>query len=602
MNLLLASLDPLLGIAKTVLGIGGLIFVHELGHFLVGRACGVMAEAFSIGFGPVLFKWKPGETEYRISAVPLGGYVKFLGENPDERGELSPRSFHAATYPRKAAIMLAGVTMNLIAAVVLFLFAFRGGIEVASPVIGAVAPGSPADRAGIRPGDRVVEIDGHRILGFEDIQQETAFSDRVTLVVERDGARLPAMVIDPAIGSDGFRRLGVGAAADPLRIGVFPGGEAERAGVRDGDRPVSVGGKPVSGAEEAFEAHRAAVGDGKTRWVFARDGGTVEAEFATRTWQLPIERDALRIDADRSAEDAGFNDGDEPVSADGAPAPTVRTLAEALRRGSGDAKVVVRRGGAETTIAVPAAFRGRAASLTGPADGPIVVSPTVASLADTSKPNAARDAGMPAGATLVAVNGAALASFESLIRLTQEAGASGASLRLTWKSPSGDVSKDVEFRPAAESNASPELLGLGAATRSETVREESLLGAVALGIDRTHRTMMHIAMTLRSLVTGSVSPKKLSGPLAIAQISYRKSKEGLAPFFLFLGIISMNLAVLNVLPVPLLDGGQLALITIEKVRGKPLPERVLGAVQWTGLLLLLSFMAFVIVNDIRNFR
>src|SRR5262245_60217086 len=175
-------------IAKSVLGIGALIFVHELGHFLVGRWCGVHAEAFSIGFGPVLFKWKgrpkwPDRpdfvTEYRLSAIPLGGYVKFLGENPDGRGEPDPRTVQAATYPRKVAIMLAGVTMNVITSFLLFATTFLVGWETNPPVVGEVVPGLPAWEAGLRPGDEFVTIGGRRVLDFMDVKQETVFADEV---------------------------------------------------------------------------------------------------------------------------------------------------------------------------------------------------------------------------------------------------------------------------------------------------------------------------------------------------------------------------------------------------------------------------------------
>ena len=124
--------------------LGVLIFVHELGHFVMARRVGVRVLKFSLGFGPRLVGFKRGDTEYVISAVPLGGYVKMAGENPDERGAPDPRSFHAAGYPRKVAIMLAGVTMNALAAFVLFAITFSAGWDATAPVAGSVTPGMPA--------------------------------------------------------------------------------------------------------------------------------------------------------------------------------------------------------------------------------------------------------------------------------------------------------------------------------------------------------------------------------------------------------------------------------------------------------------------------
>ena len=136
--------------------------------------------------------------------------------------------------------------------------------------------------------------------------------------------------------------------------------------------------------------------------------------------------------------------------------------------------------------------------------------------------------------------------------------------------------------------------------RTTLLRESNLFAAAANGVDRTHRWVTRIFATLRSIVTGRVSGKGLAGPISIARGAYSTAKSGWGDFFLFLGMISMNLAVLNVLPLPLLDGGQLAVHTIERIRGKPIPEKVLEGVQWAGLILLLALMAYVLKNDIVN--
>ena len=513
--------------AQTVLGIGGLIFFHELGHFLVGRMCGVKAEAFSIGFGPVIAKWQPGETEYRLSVIPLGGYVKFLGENPDERGETSPRSFFAATYPRKAAIMLAGVTMNVIVAFLLFVAAFSKGVEMVSPVIGSVQPGQPAAAAGLLPGDRILSIDGNRILDFGDVVQETILSEQVTLVVQRDGADLPPLTIRTTKSDDGTHRIGIAPPEDRSGLVIAsPGTPADAAGVQPGDRVVAVGGSPVSGMDAAWKRHTETTA-ATARWTFERGdaGERVDADMPTAAWRLGV---AL----------------------------------------------------------VPDAPEGR---------GVLVTTDT-----GTSPAGAASVAGLPAKLRIVRIDETPTAVFDDVRKAVAVAGDAGRALEIVWIPEAGGDEVKTEVRPRSVRYAEPGDLGLVLPSARETVREPNFGRAALLGLERTHRWVMRIFATLRSLFTGGVSAKKLQGPVALSKATYQTADAGWPYLFLFLGMISMNLAVLNVLPVPLLDGGQLALITIEKIRGRPLPERVLEGVQWSGLILLLSFMAYIVVNDIRN--
>ena len=588
---LLAAIDPALNVAKTVFGIGGLIFVHEFGHFLVGRFTGVKAEAFSIGFGPVLAKWKPGETEYRLSAVPLGGYVKFLGENPDERGNHDPRSFHAASYPRKAAIMLAGVTMNVIAAFVLF-------IEAIAPHVGTVVPGMPAWEYGLQPGDEFVSIDGARILDFTDIPQETVIADEVDVVVRRGDKVLPAITMPTRLGPEGLRMLGV---SPPVRadgtIGVVEGSAAEEAGFRTGDRVVAVDEQPVTNLIEAETIHTGATG--ATTWTVVRDDERLELTLLRKPGYAIGVVEAARklvVQRDSPAAKAGLRTRDEPVSVAEQPTRSFVEFVEAIGTAAEGATAVVRRGDEEIQVALPPAAD-RPAFLASIAKFPetdVYLSPS------PSGASPAREAGLPPASRLVSVGGVEVTRFEELRPLVYDAGTKGADLELVWLDAAGER-RTTKIRPAE--NTSPQLApstGITALHATVVIRETSITGAMALGLNRTHRWVMRIFGTLRSVFTGGVSGRKLAGPIRIAQMSYSSAKAGWAEFFLFLGMISMNLAVLNVLPIPLLDGGQLAVATVERVRGKPLSEGVLAGVQWVGLGLLLALMVYVLSNDIIN--
>ena len=158
----LANISSMLLVA---LGLGLVIFIHELGHFAVAKWCGVKVERFSIGFGPVLWRVTRGETEYALSAIPFGGYVKMLGQDDadpsqmaDDRIAKDPRSYTAKSVPQRIAIISAGVINNMVSAVVFFVIAFMLGVQYQPAIVGNVVPGMPAWKAGLRQGDTMVSV------------------------------------------------------------------------------------------------------------------------------------------------------------------------------------------------------------------------------------------------------------------------------------------------------------------------------------------------------------------------------------------------------------------------------------------------------------
>jgi regulator of sigma E protease len=179
------SLQEVLNIVMVLLGLGLVIFIHELGHFAVAKWCGVKVERFSIGFGPVILKYTQGETEYALSLVPFGGYVKMLGQDDadpsqqtDDRLTRDPRSYTSKTVLQRMAIISAGVFNNMVSAVLFFILAFLFGVTYEPAVVGNVAPGMPAWQAGLRMGDRITRV-GNREdsqLRFMDIRQIVALS------------------------------------------------------------------------------------------------------------------------------------------------------------------------------------------------------------------------------------------------------------------------------------------------------------------------------------------------------------------------------------------------------------------------------------------
>ncbi len=205
------------------IALGVLVFVHELGHFAVAKRIGVLVERFSIGFGPVLFARRRGETEYAVSAVPMGGYVKMLGEEDDEEALANPeRAFSTQAVGRRAAIVFAGPAMNFVFAFLAYAVLFATvGVDMPSnePRVGGVSAGLPAERAGLRAGDRVVAVDGQAITSWEQLSKRITGSEgrRLALTVERDGSSFP-VDITPELQDN--RTIFGESAGQVYRIGI----------------------------------------------------------------------------------------------------------------------------------------------------------------------------------------------------------------------------------------------------------------------------------------------------------------------------------------------------------------------------------------------
>ena len=560
--------------------VGPLVLIHEFGHFAVAKLCGIKVVRFSFGFGPRLIGFRAGDTDYRLSLLPLGGYVKMAGDNPAE--EVAPedrnRAFLSASAWKRALIALAGPAMNLILPVaVFFCLAVGAPHEGIAPDVGVVMPDSPAEKAGILPGDRIVSIDGKKVRTFDDLRDLIAeASGPLRVGVARGDVRLDlAMTPDILEETDDLetthrRVIGIRPLPPPATIGILdPASPAALAGLKTFDRVLEVNSKPV---DDQLELRRALE--------------------AARLEEAQIGRQAPGL---------------HPLGL-----PTI------------DMKVA--RG-------VSLGYRGlgpgvpRIVSVSVPGVETAVNSPWGIDSADLFVrwviPGSPADkAGLRAGDRLLALDGKTLENwwgYEDTLRKKQQE-----PFVLTVQSPGAAPRQLTLSQQLLDLGESPvtgvevKALGTGVLHDGEsllptdesgprewvlpTLKTEEESFSVGEAWNKSlHATWDVIRKEVLGIVRvfqGRVSMKKLGGPLMIADVARQAAANGLAAFLFMMTLVSVNLGLVNLVPLPVLDGGHIATAAVEAVLRKPLSRRAYELTNAFGFVLLLALMAFVLVNDI----
>jgi regulator of sigma E protease len=601
-----------LRILQVAFGIGLVIFVHEGGHYLAARLCRVRVDVFSLGFGPRLFGWRRGGTLYQIAVVPFGGYVKMAGEELGGDRDRAPRSDElAAKSPlQRLFIYSGGVMMNVVFALVAFPVALLAGVPSLTPLIGEPAKGSPAWQSRLEPGTKFLSINGTELFDFLDIPNEIALGGArpARIEIERPGSETREFLeITPQYSErEGLYRIGVELGWDPdLRMLVAPGSPAAEAGILENDRLLAVAGQPraLGPARGLMEA--LALGGPITLQV-AR--GTEEHEFTiaprpstVKLVILGLQPGGLVIRAVRSgalAEDLGFEAEDRLLSIGGRLVHTTLEILPALLSASGPIAIEISRAGQTRTLTVPGLDEAGAVALV---DDLAIEADFDSPLLSTVPDSAATEAGVLPGDRLLRVDGDDVSSYGAFFERTKSSRERGKSVGLEVSRETPDGGHERKAFTITPRNVPPPDYGLGLRRPEYVWRVPSVPGAIAAGCSSSLRFARSVWLTLRKMGSGEVSSKNMGGIVTIGLVSHTFALEGWPKFFFFLCILSINLAFLNVLPIPVLDGGHLFFVLIEMIKGSPVSERTLGYSQIVGLVLIVSLMVYVTYNDVMRF-
>ncbi len=598
-------------------GIGFLIFIHELGHYLAARSAGVKVDVFSLGFGPRLcgFTWQG--TDFRLALVPFGGYVMVAGQDPGDRRYGPAAALWGKPIGKRALFWSGGVLMNLAFALVAFPLALWSGVDFTAPIVGPVQPGGAAWEAGIAPGERLVAVGGKRVYSFENALVEIALAGHrpVELTVRGADGADRAVVVSPRWSAvDGRYELGVQPAvadADAPLLAVAPEGAAAKAGVTDGSVLLAIDGVDAVGPSLPAAVRLLGRDDGAPVAFTVRDdsGDRVVQVTPARLpdsgpWRigcLPLARVVLAVRAGVDVTTRlGLRRGDVVLAIDGR--PFVDGGLERHREGPVELTVAVRRDGAVTVLSTAADREEREAFVAAVALGPdegSLVQPMA------GMPGAA--VGLRPGDRIDAVDGEPVAGFVGLRDAVERS--DGKEVTLTFRRARldgfdrerGELAYEAP-QTARLSPIRPPAYDFGAvptlANRSERVQADTLTSALAMGGTMSLDLIKQLYVTTKRLLTGDVGAQNLGGIIRISQVSYRAAERGPTWLLYLLAMLSMNLAFVNLLPVPILDGGHLVFLAIEAAKGSPVSPRVHGYSQMAGLVFVLFLVLFVTYNDI----
>lgn len=521
-------------ILLVALFISALVTIHEFGHLIVAKLSGIPVEVFSIGFGPTLLKKKWRETEYRLSLIPLGGYIKMTGENEPAAGQAPAdgeakqagvTGFSEKPLLVKAAVIAAGPVSNLLLGFLLLSVMFGVfGVRYVTPVV-EVAADSPAAGSGLRSGDLLLAVNGDTVPDFSTFERHLAANagSLLNLAVRRDGERLELSVPVPA--DTWFTRSRV----RPVIGSVRDGSPADSAGLLAGDTIVALDGTPVASWYDVVEAARSSPGRALELYVRRED-----SSFPIRVVPAPV--------SDRRK---GETVGQLGVSA--------RMPLQDI-----DARI-----------------------------------PPVVGQARSGGP-AAR-AGIRSGDTIVSVAGTPVSQWDELLTIVNQR--PGDTIEIGWRRDGELRSERVQVGTERD-QLSGDAIGQIGIWVALARRNLPVHVAAWEGAKRSGYIVVQTFAIIWQVITRQIPTRAIGGPVFVAKIAYEGASWGAEYFIALWALLSINLFVVNLLPIPVLDGGRILLFAYEGLRRRRLTDRELNWAMNIGWALIGLVFVLVLFNDV----
>jgi regulator of sigma E protease len=542
-----------------ILFIGPLIFVHELGHFLFAKLFDVKVHKFSLGFGPKAIGFHKGETEYVMAWVPLGGYVKMLGEDPNDeiRPDDQGRAFNQKPLWQRYIIVLAGPAFNIIFPIFIYFVFFAGQTTLPPSVVGRVIVGRPAEAAGLRPGDRIVAIDGHELRYWESMKDLIAdqAGNPLRFTIEREGKQFERFITPQEqiitnrlnlIDREG--QIGISPYFDVAQIGVSSAASsAARAGLRTGDLITSVNGKSIEQWDQLKRLLQRNRGE-SLRISYFRPGPTVSDLMDLRylTPANTVVDPEPRVEDGKTIYDTGILCAEFFVRSVEKDSPAEKIGMKHWDRVVG--------------------FNGK------PVHHWDLIKQELVTQKDPSRP--------PEEAT----HTISWVSFAGERRQ--------ASFKLSKKTFVDDFHQEQQRYIFGALN-----YRIWRTADPVPIRHRFAY-AVSKAVRQTGEIVGMMAVVVVHIFKGSIPRDTIGGPLMLAYTARVAAEKGWDQFLWMLALISINLGILNLLPIPILDGGHLLFFTIEAAKRRPLSLRAREIASYIGLMLILSLLIFAFRNDI----
>ncbi|MFB6262479.1 MAG: RIP metalloprotease RseP [Bradymonadaceae bacterium] len=552
--------------------IGALIFIHEFGHFIVAKIFDVRVLRFSIGFGPEIVSYQRGETEYVLAMLPLGGYVQMYGHTFEDIEELDPeerdRALMGKPVWQRSLITLAGPAFNILLPLVIYFTATALTPTAPPSEVGQVLPETPAAEAGLQPGDRIVAIDGESTRYWSEVTSmvRDAWNRTVTLTVERNGERRQ-IEVNPekktrtdflGLNTRTYGMLGIHRGRPGPTIALDdPDGPAARAGLKHFDRIVAIDGEPVRDFHDI-------------RTTVRNHPGEKLELLVLRRYQIGVE------------------------------------YGQFFRQRTRRIRVAVsKRNG-----------RGR-----------IGIEPAQMYVTEVDPSSPAARAGLQSGDRLVALDGRTYGNWRMLVehlhndinrrildkrRSGEDASSISVEFELTWergeKTMTGTIQpRVVEYEGQGKQSRYRIYVGWGHfndMVMPDRVRVPLLTRlehGVRRSVSRTWELTSMMVTGLLRLAQGRVSLDTVGGPIMIGELAAQAGRAGFEYFFQMMALISINLAIINLLPIPVLDGGHLMFYAVEAVRRRPLSFRTRQILTYIGFVLIVLLMLYATKNDIERY-